>query len=936
VDNLHAVGMQQSKALDHDIKSFENNLLAKLNLPGVSAQQAELVARLNDAEGKITTLRAMLEREGTARQLADDQSREWSEAIRVALAEREGVMRQQFDERISIMQQKMDQERLELLREVQKTKETGSEQVRTNIDQESRERENLQRRVVEMEKELKEERQQRHTMGDVLQDKLAERCRVLEKQVQQEHQKREERENEFQQAFKGARGDLEAARSSFEDIMRSEVRARLQGLEQAENKLEWCINREDATLRSMRAELQAQVSTIEGRVKKAESFFMEQLEVLRTSINDSCKEVGARAAKGHAALEAVVTGVQQRLNTALERLELIQRDNGADADRRTRQLRDEIGDCARVAEQHCEQAVARVRTELQSARRLVDDQLKEVQGLREMQQELDKNIYTTKTRIEDSVAEVKIQCAQHREGAREAAAQACIALERRVDRLGEKNHEAASQNARVQEALKNMEHNAEAVRQAQAELATEMRVSVEHGLKGSMEAMMARCQAQLQQMQEMLEVKIEATQHSVTSKIEAHAVAAGPTTGKAGNGKLELAVQSEMERDLRESCHKDFERLRRQFGRLGKGSWGQDDEESKEASPAATLQQAVEECRPPLTDAQTNQEKVLKHKQEQLSSDFASLLEDLAFPPRQPVRDAQPGGDMTSQPGGDMASQGPPASEASMEDWLDDVPQHDDGRSDGVQDGADSLASYGIAESPQAASKGKAMKNEESVTGGGSQRDALDGEKQVLPPMGEVPDDDDDEDYSVYGGADDGGPEASLEADDGGPDASLGAGNGGPEVAGGDEEGQQTDQDGGLEEEVAEKAAAEEQSEEAAAEEVAAEAHAADSNAATEEGNGDGNSETAEQVSDAEEQDEEQADNTTTETHEQAPAEASPPEVEATTANVDEQAPPEAEAPPEESAAEDVIPEGPADESAQGNQVEDEENTETKTRNENG
>ena len=34
----------------------------------------------------------------------------------------------------------------------------------------------------------------------------------------------------------------------------------------------------------------------------------------------------------------------------------------------------------------------------------------------------------------------------------------------------------------------------------------------------------------------MLEVKIEATQHSVTSKIEAHAVAAGPTTGKAADG----------------------------------------------------------------------------------------------------------------------------------------------------------------------------------------------------------------------------------------------------------------------------------------------------------------------------------------------------------------------------------------------------------------
>jgi len=586
VDNLQSVGMQQAGALNSDLKSFENQLLARLNLPQVSAEQSELASRINDNSGQISSLRAMLERESVARMQVDDQGKEFDRMFKQALAEREGVLREQFDQRFAVLQSKVDKERAEMLREVSKARDQSAESSRNTQDVESRERGRIEERMAELEANLAEERKMRHTTADMMQDSVEGRLRAMERAVSEETKQRQEKELATQQAFKHTRGDVEEARKAFEDIMRAEVRARLQGLEQAENKLEWCISREDATLRTMRNEMQSNMSTIEARVKKSEHFFLEQIEQTRSAINESAKEVSLRAAKGYSAIEAVVNNLTQRLNTTIEKLDHVQRDATIDADRRQRQLRDEIGDASRVMESHCDTAVSRCQAELESTRRVVDEELRPGIGdLREINKALTLGMEGINIRIVEAVGELKMSMQRQRDIAHEDALQITSALEHRVEHTRVKVNDIAMEQSRVNDSARKMEESTERLRQVQGQIQNDARVRVEVGLKSAVETVVNRCNTQLRQMQELLEVKLDAANEGIMRKMEL-TTCPHRHDGMADNkDEITVHAQHDADRDKRNSCQMDFDRLRKQFQRLHLKSWSHEDPEAMLSDP---------------------------------------------------------------------------------------------------------------------------------------------------------------------------------------------------------------------------------------------------------------------------------------------------------------------------------------------------------------
>merc|ERR1719502_168292 len=367
--------------------------------------------------------------------------------------------------------------------------------------------------------------------------------------------------------------------------------------------------------------MQSNMATIEARVKKMEHFTLEQLEQVRAAIVESAKEVTLRAAKGYSALEAVVNNLTQRLNTTIEKLDHVQRDATIDADRRQRQLRDEIGDASRVMESHCDTAVARCHAELESTRRVVDEELRPGIGdLREVNKALTLGMEGINIRIVEAVGELKMSMQRQRDIAHEDALQITSALEHRVEHTRVKVNDIAMEQSRVNDSARQMEEATERLRQVQGQIQNDARVRVEVGLKSAVETVVNRCNTQLRQMQELLEVKLDAANEGIMRKMELHA---GGRGGDLDNkDQITVHAQHDADRDKRNSCQMDFDRLRKQFQRLHMKSWSHEDPE--------------EMLEDPLDGSRLAQEAVLQGKQ--LEEDFEDFLNLFPEPPASPRR----------------------------------------------------------------------------------------------------------------------------------------------------------------------------------------------------------------------------------------------------------------------------------------------------------
>eukprot|EP00658_Telonema_sp_P-2_P041098 TRINITY_DN29395_c0_g1_i1.p1 TRINITY_DN29395_c0_g1~~TRINITY_DN29395_c0_g1_i1.p1 ORF type:complete len:439 (-),score=138.08 TRINITY_DN29395_c0_g1_i1:111-1427(-) len=154
IEQIQQVGMQQATALNRDLSEFENNLMGRINLPEVAAVQAELRARLTESEGHVEQLRVMATRQQEVQQRQEDATSQQERQFQVEMEQRNAVMRQLIDDKMSAVQQRTDTELKVMLRELAKIQDANQVKAKESDRVEERDRSFSERRLVELEQAL--------------------------------------------------------------------------------------------------------------------------------------------------------------------------------------------------------------------------------------------------------------------------------------------------------------------------------------------------------------------------------------------------------------------------------------------------------------------------------------------------------------------------------------------------------------------------------------------------------------------------------------------------------------------------------------------------------------------------------------------------------------------------------------------------------------
>eukprot|EP00658_Telonema_sp_P-2_P075404 TRINITY_DN6493_c0_g3_i5.p1 TRINITY_DN6493_c0_g3~~TRINITY_DN6493_c0_g3_i5.p1 ORF type:complete len:666 (-),score=172.76 TRINITY_DN6493_c0_g3_i5:317-2314(-) len=358
---------------------------------------------------------------------------------------------------------------------------------------------------------------------------------------------------------------------------------------------------------------------------KVENFLTDQLEQIRGSCSDSCREGGIRSAKGHAALEGMVARANQKLGTVLDKLDLTGRDLHGEVDLVAKQLREEIEACGKMAQSHLEAATMRQVAESEMLRRVMDDDLRPAMAdVRESNRNVSAAMEALGVRTMEQIGEAKMQCNRHREAEREDAAGVCSGLERRLMEVVQKTTQNWMQGKDDHTGLRKLEHRMEELVSAQSSTSTEARTDLEQRLQSVAEKSLDRTNAALRQMQDMFTSKLEAAEKGILDQLSNFSAIAQHSADELDGESLH-----QQEEAIKKSCRQDFAVLRHSLASLSMSSWPDSDDGQLATSGRSAIEQAMSSCKLPLKVSKVREVEHLESGQAELMREINKAIEQI-------------------------------------------------------------------------------------------------------------------------------------------------------------------------------------------------------------------------------------------------------------------------------------------------------------------